>query len=500
MKIQNELTEYFCDTYKIDKTLDYTVEEVDAKTLLTGERLDLVAKIKYIECREKGQNTDFIKELYKSHIEAFTFGIYAESGNQAKNSIDKYFETFDHLIDTIKHTGFDAAKSVVPVGKDNVIMDGAHRTAIAIYFGLKLPIIRFPELYLRFDAEYFRKRLLDEKYIDYLVLEYCKMNPNTYFASVWPAAGDKKQQLDQMLALMEGSCKIIYTKKINMGFEALNNFIAQVYMKEDWTGTSESQYEGSKGKTKNCFLWGNVTTIYILESPTFEAIFNMKQNIREIFKIGTHSIHITDNQAETIRLANLTLNRNSLDYLFRGKPLIYTDFNKKVSEFKAALMENHYEPDDFIVASSGVLGVYGLRDIGDIDFFTLKPDYEVLENDGCENNQAYAGFYDKQLDDLIYNPDNYLVYNDIKFITLDVLQKYKAARNRDKDMMDLKLIAGLTHEDTNSNAGWSKSRVALNREYRIINYRIRAAAFKALKQLGLYSAVRQVYRGIKGKN
>ena len=180
--------------------------------------------------------------------------------------------------------------------------------------------------------------------------------------------------------------------------------------------------------------------------------------------------------------------------------MIYTDFNKKVSEFKAALMENHYEPDDFIVASSGVLGVYGLRDIGDIDFFTLKPDYEVLENEGCENNQAYAEFYDKQLDDLIYNPDNYLVYNDIKFITLDVLQRYKAARNRDKDLMDLKLIAGLTNEDTNSKAGWSKSRVAFNREYRIINYRIRAAAFKALKQLGLYSAVRQVYRGIKGKN
>jgi hypothetical protein len=104
MKIQNELTEYFCDTYKIDKSLDYTVEEVDAKTLLTGERLDLVAKIKYIECREKGQNTDFIKELYKSHIEAFTFGIYAESGNQAKNSIDKYFETFDQIDTSSKRT------------------------------------------------------------------------------------------------------------------------------------------------------------------------------------------------------------------------------------------------------------------------------------------------------------------------------------------------------------------------------------------------------------
>lgn len=500
MKIHNELTEYFCDTYKIDKMIDYTVEEVDAKTLLTGERLDLVAKIKYIACREKGQNMDFIKELYKSHIEAFTSGSYAESGNQANNSIDKYFETFDNLIDTIKITGFDAEKSVVPVGKDDVIMDGAHRTAIAIYFGLKLPVIRFPELYLRFDAEYFRKRLLDEKYIDYLVLEYCKMNPNTYFASVWPVAGDKKQQMDQMLALMENSCKIIYSKKINMGFEALNNFIAQVYMKEDWTGTSESQYEGSKGKTKNCYLWGNETTIYILEAASFETIFNMKQNIREIFKIGTHSIHITDNQPETIRLANLMLNRNSLDYLFRGKPLIYTEFNKKVDGFKMALLENHYEPDDFIVASSGVMGVYGLRDIRDIDFFTLRSDYEVLENDSCENNQAYAGFYDKQLDDLIYNPDNYLIYNDIKFITLDVLKQYKTASNRDKDIMDLKLIDGLTNDDTNSYAGWSKSRLAFKREYRILNFRMRTAAFKALKQMGLYNSVRQVYRGIKGKN
>ena len=81
-------------------------------------------------------NCKFINELYDKHIEAFSAGSYNEPGNDEKNSIKKYIDTFEVLIKNIKKSGIDETISVIPVGKNNEIMDGAHRTAIASYFNL----------------------------------------------------------------------------------------------------------------------------------------------------------------------------------------------------------------------------------------------------------------------------------------------------------------------------------------------------------------------------
>ena len=146
MKIRHELTPYFCETYMIDRHKDYPVEWIDSRTLLVSERLDLAAKVKYIESRESGQISPFVRDCYVKHIEAFSYGTFKESGYNEKDSIKKYIDSFHHLIDAIKASGFDASKSVIPVGKDNILLDGAHRAAVANYFNKKIPIIRLPDI------------------------------------------------------------------------------------------------------------------------------------------------------------------------------------------------------------------------------------------------------------------------------------------------------------------------------------------------------------------
>ena len=146
MKIRHELTPYFCETYMIDRHKDYPVEWIDSRTLLVSERLDLAAKVKYIESRESGQVSPFVRDCYVKHIEAFSYGTFKESGNNEKDSIKKYIDSIHHLIDAIKASGFDASKSVIPVGKDNILLDGAHRAAVANYFNKKIPIIRLPDI------------------------------------------------------------------------------------------------------------------------------------------------------------------------------------------------------------------------------------------------------------------------------------------------------------------------------------------------------------------
>ena len=137
------LSENFVKTKKITKDTPYEIREMDAKELLCPERLDLAAKIAYIEAREKGGDMSFARELYRKHIEAFSEGNYTEPGDENKTSLEKFFSVFDELIDNYRENGFDSDKSLVPIGRDNIILDGAHRTACAIFFGGKISVIFF---------------------------------------------------------------------------------------------------------------------------------------------------------------------------------------------------------------------------------------------------------------------------------------------------------------------------------------------------------------------
>ena len=101
-------------------------------------RIDLIPKMKYIEHRESNYHTEYVKELYTRHIEAFTIGTYTEQGNEWKNSIEKYISTFDMLIDDIKCNGIDENVSVIPVGKNNEIIEVTERENAIIDYVLKI--------------------------------------------------------------------------------------------------------------------------------------------------------------------------------------------------------------------------------------------------------------------------------------------------------------------------------------------------------------------------
>ena len=128
------LTEYFVRENNIVEGTPYKILDIPARLLITPERIDLMAKWIYIYHREKNLNMESARELYMHHIEAFSNGTFIEPGTEDKNSIEKYFDEFDRIIDSVKENGFDEAVSLVPVGKDGVLLDGSHRCAACAYF------------------------------------------------------------------------------------------------------------------------------------------------------------------------------------------------------------------------------------------------------------------------------------------------------------------------------------------------------------------------------
>ncbi len=178
------LTEYFVRENNIDKNRDYSVEMVPARNLICGDRFDLMAKWIYIDAYEKKQNTSIATHIYMDNINAFSCGTFSESGTEEKNTFSKYVECFEELIEDIKKNGFNPEKSLIPVGANNTICDGAHRVAVAAYFNKNVWIIRFPQLVRNYDYIFFRRRLMCDISMGYMAINYARVKDESSLLSI----------------------------------------------------------------------------------------------------------------------------------------------------------------------------------------------------------------------------------------------------------------------------------------------------------------------------
>jgi hypothetical protein len=306
----NKLDKYFLNYNKITANTDYEVFDIDAKELITVQRIDLVVKYYYIQCRENNKNLAFARELYEKHIEAFTDGTFLEHGNNHKNSIDRYIEVFHNLIEEFKKNGFEPNISIIPIGKNYELLDGAHRVACAAYFNQKVRVIRFPAISVDYGIRFFKWRLLDDCYIDFIVREYAALKNTIHLLIAWPQITENRK-LDVIQEMLENNqCKVIYRKRLRFSRDELWNLIFQIYKNEHWIGNSKNNFKGITLKTDLCYAQKGEVEIYILDSSSLELLNKAKEKIRDFFSIGKSSIHTTDSKKETMSILMFIFDKN----------------------------------------------------------------------------------------------------------------------------------------------------------------------------------------------
>lgn len=350
------LSDNFVKTKKITQNTPYEIRELNAKELLCPERFDLAAKIAYIEAREKGGDMSFARELYRKHIAAFSEGTYTEPGDENKTSLDKFFSVFDELIDDYKENGFDSNKSLIPIGRNNIILDGAHRTACAIYYGGTVSTISFPQFEVNFDYRYFQGRRLSNEMLEYMAVVYSRYaSKPLYLACLWPVSPTPKRP--QAVSLIAAQYGIVYDSTIMLKKNGLRNFMMQIYQHQDWIGTPENHFAGVMGKVNACFAPNAPTEAILFEGGSLEEVLQLKQDIRALFQLDKHAVHISDTNEETKLMASLLFHKNSRHALNYGKPDTFPQFFCKLKELKgtgAAL-------SDF-----ATLAYFGISDTEDI--------------------------------------------------------------------------------------------------------------------------------------
>lgn len=306
----NKLDNYFLNYNKITEDIKFELFDIDAKDLVMESRIDLIVKYYYISCREKNQNLSFAKELYEKHIEAFTDSTFSEQGNPNKNSIEKYIEVFDNLIDNFKKTGFDSDISIIPVGKNYELLDGSHRTACAVYFNQKVKVIRFPNLSVNYDFKFFKRRLLDDFYLDFIAKEFVVLKSNIRVLFAWPQiAGNRNNKVIEEI-LEKKQCKVIYRKRLKFNREGLRNLVFQIYKDEPWIGHNKNNFKGVTLKADMCYAKSGHVEIYLVNSTSLKLLAMAKNEMRQYFGVGKSSIHTSDTKKETMEILNFIFDKN----------------------------------------------------------------------------------------------------------------------------------------------------------------------------------------------
>ena len=314
------LAEVIRKGFKIDESTPCVVETVVPERLLVPDRMDIALKLYYIDAKVRGLEMEAAQGLFLRQVSAITAFTNKENGNAEKNSANCFLEVFDKLIEDFKKGCYDSSKSIIPVSDDGIILDGAHRVACAIYFHQPIEVIRFPHIKRanpdfhpgKYDYRYFQNYLLPQEDLDIAALQYAKYTQRKlYLACLWPAATGEENREKAICKLPS----VIYKKNIPISYSAFSKFVAQVYVKESWVGNIKDGFEGTDNKAIPCFKEHSELTCALFEVEEDINAIALKEEIRNIFSIDKHSIHITDTSEDAVRLCNIVFSNNSLSIL-----------------------------------------------------------------------------------------------------------------------------------------------------------------------------------------
>lgn len=120
---------------------EYEIISLPATELLSCGRFDLFAKLFYI--RNRGTRPLLAKRVYLESLHVMVpFG--KEWGKEEeKSSFAIHVRAFNDLIDEFRSGDFNPSISIVPIGKDKVLLDGAHRVAALAYYGKDVTVCSF---------------------------------------------------------------------------------------------------------------------------------------------------------------------------------------------------------------------------------------------------------------------------------------------------------------------------------------------------------------------
>ena len=312
-------------------------------------RFDIVVKTVYAIFLRRGNVPVFVTDMYNRHLEVWnnfkepcTFAGEKDWFDTTKPCVNKssaaeFQRSFAQTLDSIANDGFDTTQSLVPVTRMWFPLNGAHRIAAAIALGLPtMPVQRVAsKAVYTWDRTFFTGMGFETKYADFAVLQWTlhvdnssavdskwlsyirngtTHDANVHAVVVFPSTKARYKQ--HIVNLLNRNGAILSQRHIVFKtFDAADMFVQHLYPQEKWVDDG-----GSRGKTTPCYptAWPSMTWILFWETSLhLSDVVVMKKQIRDLYHLGKHSIHISDTNVQALEIARMVFNRNSIVMLHR---------------------------------------------------------------------------------------------------------------------------------------------------------------------------------------
>lgn len=219
-------------------------------------------------------------------------------------------------------------------------------------------------------------------------------------------------------------CSLVYMLFLELNRNGLKNLLIQAV---ESFGTVEECKSGFSKATKLAatgYKDGHCTAVYFYQTSDLA-------NIKKI--PGT----VLMEHEETVIIAAAVLFPNSVVFLNHGKLGFDKELFFNIIKFRNLVKNSGQLLNDYLVDSSSIMGLYGLRRVNDLDFLTTVSDSGLNAIEGISNHWKEAAYYQMDIKKLVYDPKNFLYFMGVKFITLDLCRKFKENRNQRKDIRDV---------------------------------------------------------------
>lgn len=243
-------------------------------------------------------------------------------------------------------------------------------------------------------------------YSDKAALDYCKQNPNTYVAILWPIV-EKTHKIKYIESKLTSVANVLYKKEFRLKNNGPTMFIRQVYgSQRTRKGPFSDNMSAVYSKKEDAFYSGSVVRAYLIESNNFARLVRFKRDIRQHFDLNI--IHIHDTHAESVGLAHTVFSDPTIEFLNVHKTNRVKNFERLFKEFKEWLKMNKINSRHCCIVGAAVAAVYGIKDCAKIDFIQ-SPDDPLIPSTPMFINHTSNG--DTQW---LMDPNQYFYYFGVK--------------------------------------------------------------------------------------
>lgn len=427
---------------------------IDPHELLHPGRMDVI--VKFLLARKllglpalhSGISLD---DLYLRHILFRTGG--AEPGDEArKGSLQDFVNHFIQLVLSMKQQGFNPEYPIPVSRRTGLILNGAHRLAVACALGIKVPVIYRDDVDgLRWDCDWFvQQGFLADEINEIMRIWLLLRGEKAGCMILWPTV---EAYWPAMMKEITAVTPIASSWPLEYAPHVFAELVRDIYA-TDW-----GPVPGENIERKIAFFRDYAPRLQLLTVATNgpQQLIALKKELREkmnpIIPADYFStLHTTDTARETAYIADVLLNPLNLKAIARRPANGFRpDFLAWLSQYFAKLQALHLDPEMCCVVGSGVLEAFGIRNATDIDFTITHAVREQFFTPGVthinEDLDVVSKDYPRAIlrqpaatdNDLIRDRGLHIRVRGLKFAALDVVLTRKQTQRRPKDLMDVKL-------------------------------------------------------------